>query len=139
MNKENLAKLADYIEKDVTQEMFDMEHYRSNSGSPCEYIDEDNCGTVGCALGWAPFVKGLGVVDSDFRFSWTDDGYVAALSFGNYVDRVFDLHPVDFDFLFGGFWSIYDNTPQGFVKRALHLINGGESMEPAMWLELIND
>lgn len=50
----NLKKLADFLETEVTDKQFNIETYLSNSGN---YINVDivvsECGTVGCAVGWA--------------------------------------------------------------------------------------
>lgn len=51
--KQNRMKLADIIEFRLTDKQFDM-------GT---YAEETNCGTVGCALGWAALsgeIEGLG-------------------------------------------------------------------------------
>jgi hypothetical protein len=64
---DNLNKLADFIEKNVSQKQLDMSYCRlDEEGNRVHFISQDDCGTSGCALGWAPFVLGLEPVDSDF-------------------------------------------------------------------------
>ena len=120
MNKKNLLKLSDFLEK-LPQEKFDMTHYRSDdNGFQVSYESKNNCGTAGCALGWAPFIKGLEPVKKEFfkreDFSW-------AL----YTRRVFDISVVDTScafwmWLFSWDWKDIDNTPQGAAKRIRYLV-----------------
>ncbi len=74
----NLIKLANYIEMNVPQEKLDMSSFRAKF-----FINKHDCGTSGCALGWAPFVEGLEPVESDF------DGPYVGLDFWQYSERVF--------------------------------------------------
>jgi hypothetical protein len=46
MNRERLLRLADFLEKEVPDDQFDMGQWASK-----EALGE--CGTAGCALGWA--------------------------------------------------------------------------------------
>jgi len=62
INVTNLKKLRNYLEKYVTQDKFDMGDFRSKTldvDTSCSFTTKNICGTIGCALGWAPFVKGL--------------------------------------------------------------------------------
>ena len=55
INFENLNKLADFLET-LPSEKFDLFSFRADSdGKPQPFESIQNCGTVGCALGWAPF------------------------------------------------------------------------------------
>jgi len=117
MNKDNLVKLAKYILSEVSDEQFNMKHFRSDEGDSLKkFYSPNDCGTVGCALGWAPFVKGLEVVDSDIYKN-------GALDFEIYSKRVFGTERVsNWQFLFGGYWSNTDN-------RVIYFLEGGEDFE----------
>jgi len=125
-NKSNLVKLAKFILSEVDDGKFDMETFRTNyDSSEVEFYSKKDCGTIGCALGWAPFVPGLENLPED------GDEY-KALSFIKYSKRVFG---VDFksvkstwSFLFSDEWSFIDNSREGFVKRVLFLLSFGEEL-----------
>ena len=59
MNKEqlvNLVTLRNYINDKVAPEHFDMKYFRADSNFKARFFKSFNdCGTVGCALGWLPF------------------------------------------------------------------------------------
>jgi len=120
MNKENLVKLAKSILEKVTDDQFNMESFRSiGGGDPCDFKSKNDCGTIGCALGWAPFVKGLEVVEGDFDC-------FGELCFYVYSKRVFGvIKTPQWGFLFNGCWCDADNTREGFVKRVIYLLEGG--------------
>jgi len=117
MNIDNLKLLRDGLKKlmdegVVTQETFDMEYYRSNERgkSIAGFYSLENCGTIGCLMGWAPFVEGL-----EFNETMTWTGYVSQkFSFNYDTDHEFDEV---FAFLFSSKWSEYDNTPEGALAR----------------------
>ena len=118
INIKNLKLLRDYIRDKVTDEQFDMKVYRANRvGLYMDYYSKYDCGTVGCALGWAPFVKGLEPIEKDFR-----EGGGKELDYDKYSLRLFP--PLfDWSFLFSSRWVYHDNTREGFVKRVNHLLN----------------
>ena len=102
MNKNNFKKLRDHLRDNVTDDEFRMNHYRMERTKhgfllAVDFIDYDNCGTVGCALGHAPFVPGLEPIESDFLYPYD----TKRLSFLLYGMRVFDINKDVFDFLFG--------------------------------------
>lgn len=112
-HRDRLAALADLLET-VPDDRFDMSwfHSRLGNGSP-EGVAElrDECGTAGCALGWAttlfPSLGGEG---------WWD-----------YVNRVFGL-PVSeeaWSWMFSDWWRDWDNTPRGAAARIRHLLEHG--------------
>lgn len=75
---DNLIKLANYIEMNVPQEKLDMRYCRERA-----FKSLNDCGTSGCALGWAPFVEGLEPIEEDCnRVS-------RCLNFWQYSQRVF--------------------------------------------------
>ena len=120
MNKKNLLKLAAFLEK-LPQAKFDMLSYRLTKGmTATNFYSLDNCGTIGCAMGYAPFVKGLEVEEEDF--------YKSALDFNNYCRRIFRID-IDYcgkksrwKFIFSYQWRNADNTPQGAAKRIRYLV-----------------
>ena len=95
---ENLRKLADYIEQQVPQDKLDMSGYRKDSeGEEAYFFSKHNCGTSGCALGWAPFVEGLEPEEQDYYTGERD------LSWEAYGDRIFpDLGVLRWSLVFGG-------------------------------------
>ena len=57
INIENLTKLADFLESEVKDDQFDISEYRrSEFGDVRDFKCIGDCGTIGCALGWLPFV-----------------------------------------------------------------------------------
>ena len=124
MNKGNLSKLADYLETEVKQKQFDMDLYRSDEvGRMCDFRSYHDCGTVGCALGWAPFVEGLEPIDQEFD----DDHYMGvSLIFASYQRRVFDLSTIAWEWCFSDEWRSYDNTPKGAAKRIRYFVEHGQ-------------
>lgn len=96
----NLTKLADYIEQHVRQDQLNMRLFRStgslSEGRHVNFKAHNDCGTSGCALGWAPFVEGLEPVESEFNRANLNHGVPAYLEFMRYSARVFpDLHDED--------------------------------------------
>lgn len=125
MKKKNLLKLANYLENNVTQEMFDMKLYRMDSkGNSVIYTSKAECGTVGCALGYGPFVIGLETKEEDF-IRGSNYHYLA---FYYYCKRVFnldsDINSERWEFLFGSDWVNHDNTPLGAAARIRYLVEG---------------
>lgn len=126
MNRENLAKLAAYLERKVPQKNFDMAVYRGikrkGKIEPELFKGEDDCGTVGCVLGWAPLVKGLAPIPTEYD---RDD---SALRFADYCERVFVVRPHSFvwGWLFASKWEYIDNTPEGASARIRYLLKHGK-------------
>tara|TARA_R110002094_G_scaffold153354_5_gene140891 strand:- start:3436 stop:3891 length:456 start_codon:yes stop_codon:yes gene_type:complete len=112
MNRKNLKKLADYLAalpQDYTE--FDMTCYASDGLSP--YETHHTCGTVGCAIGHGPKVKGLEALPEE---GWT-----------GYIKRVcgFEEESREYDWVFDGFWSDVDNTTTGAALRIYTLLDSG--------------
>ena len=99
---DNLTKLADYLENVITDDQFDIENFRSDSfNNIIEFKNINDCGTIGCALGWAPFVNGLEAFESDYIIILGN----RTLGFHNYSKRIFDMMLDNkFDFLFSDYW-----------------------------------
>lgn len=131
-NKENLTKLADFVEENISQENFDMFVYRRDrtNGVPTAFFGFNDCGTVGCLLGWAPFVKGLEPKDSHFEFSSHHNKDF--LDFETYSEDFFGLETYSDEWvcLFSGDWKMVDNTVTGAVKRIRDFVNHGLLVYP---------
>ena len=122
-HKENLLKLADKLET-VPENQFHMDDYRveptedgpgDSKGISDVLVNPDiDCGTSGCAIGWAPVVPGLEALEDDATWS----GYAA---------RVFGVceWDADFAFMFSSSWKDKDNTPKGAAKRIRYFIEKG--------------
>jgi hypothetical protein len=108
-------------------------------------VKNQNCGTQGCIIGNLPYssikefellledyskpefsisrdyfekLVGLGIIQND-----KEQYELRKIDFIAYSNRLFvDIHPFDFGFIFGGFWSEYDNTPLGAYKRIRYYI-----------------
>lgn len=126
-----LAKLADFLETKITNKQFNMERYRSvvdesylDKLKACEFVSKNDCGTIGCALGWAPMVTPA--QKSDFHKSMG----TYQLNFSTFSRRALGLqdHQQEWKYLFDGDWA--DNkkhkTRLAAVKRIRKLVaNGG--------------
>lgn len=54
---DNLQKVHDFVRDHVKNEQFDMENFRTtNEGYVTPFKGHRDCGTIGCFLGWCPFV-----------------------------------------------------------------------------------
>ena len=139
MNKTNLKLLADWLIKNnvslVLAEAFCMESFRADlvgGADAVEFKSTTACGTVGCALGWAPAseIPELAPIDSDYIGNSHYPSPPRILGFFKYCDRVFGLNintcrgEYDWDWCFSGEWSGVDNTPKGAGIRILYLLDG---------------
>jgi len=117
MNRENLNKMADYIET-IAQDRFDMGKFRTG-----EKVDHE-CDSVGCVLGHCTILdKNPLPLDSsgDIDFSaWS-------LDFTGLNPDSDECH-----YLFAGLWDSADNTPTGAAKRIRYIIEHGL---PEDWYE----
>lgn len=128
MKHDNLQKLTDWLKENEDKIKFDMRDFRQKEiegfkiGVTTDFLSIGECGTVGCALGWAPFVPGLEVAEQDFDYSPLN----TRLDFSKYAVRVLDVddnHPGGlWNFLFGPRWTLYNNTLKGFISRAEYAI-----------------
>lgn len=125
MKKKNLLKLANYLELNVTQKMFNMQSYRENSeGDSVTFRSKTDCGTVGCALGYAPLVNGLEAIAEEFIIGMNHSNY---LDFSDYCKRVLGIcnyKDKSWEFLFASQWVGFDNTPEGAAARIKYLVDG---------------
>lgn len=124
--RERLIQLRDWLSsnRDIN---FDMKCYRqedlSDNSTFIEtgYISENSCGTVGCIMGWAPFVGGVFTpVRSDFK---ADPNKV--LCFTKYSKRIFGFTPYNlvWEFIFSSTWSHVNNTIDGAISRLSYVID----------------
>lgn len=113
MISENLLKLAGKLDT-IPEENFDMDWYR-NVG----FKSINDCGTVGCALGWAPFVDGLEPIESEYG--------LRDLDWRTYSERItgFSTESDEWYWCFSDEWQYVDNTPKGAAKRIRYLVNYG--------------
>ena len=131
MNKENLLKLADFLDT-LPPEKFDMQNYRAKVYrnkifQPVSFKEVNDCGTVGCALGWGPFVKGLEPTIYDLFSSKFSNGLLY-LDFVIYGERVFgvEVGSANYEFMFSEQWSQLEeeNTPKATSERIRKVVEG---------------
>lgn len=107
--RKNLGRLAEYLAAPGPKPArFDMAHYADTA-----HIDSTECGTVGCAVGHAPF--------AGIR-KWPTE------SWHSYVERALGCSPFegfDFDWCFASWWALVDNTPEGAALRIRYLLEHG--------------
>lgn len=125
MNRENMLLLAEYLETSVKVRHFNMAVFRNS-----QFFSVNECGTSGCALGWAPLVPGLEAIDSDFYcYDGTGVKVRGSLSWDEYGARIFELDDDDdmdssiWAFLFSEDWQTRDNSPVGAGQRLRWMAN----------------
>lgn len=111
MNKENLKKLANYLLSGNLKADFSMQFFTSPEVQRAYSYFATTCGTVGCALGHAPY---LGILKTN-KETWRE-----------YSKREFvDIFSNEGKWCFHGTWHTTDNTAKGAGKRILYLLNHG--------------
>ena len=112
MNTQKLEKLVSYLLSGNLKAEFDMYSF-TDWGRSCMTNGATDCGTVGCAIGHAPFL-GEGFEKSRDE-SWND-----------YSLRVLgiDHNSVEWKWCFGSDWTQFDNSPEGAAKRIQYLLDG---------------
>lgn len=107
MNKENLLRMAEYIEN-IPQYLFDMD----------EFIAKNNCGTVGCVIGHCVWLDNPANMphfrsgNIDF-FAWSE----AFTGLNSSSD--------EWSWLFSPQWAKVDNTPTGAARRIRAFVENG--------------
>lgn len=100
------------------------------------YPGAHTCGTVCCAVGWAPAALGLPEKDL-LGMTWDEvsDKYLG-LSYEE-TDVVYeDLGVTEWDLLFGDEWAGYESFPEQAADRIRKYINQGpQAIEPTPWME----
>lgn len=114
---DNICALRDYLKSEVKPANFNMRHFRADNRQFIKYYhNKDDCGTCGCALGWAPFVRELKPIISDYSENETLGVY---LNFHIYCKRVFGFNEKHRNWrqLFDCNGITAQNTLQVVVKR----------------------
>ena len=139
MNKENLLKLAAYLDTlPLDYKHFEMSDFMQE-GDPEKYTVyalenggvATTCGAVACAVGHGPSAGFLFNCDELVRgMSYNAAGEFVKLlkpDWYSYTDRVFvSPNSEAFDFMFGGAWSAWDNTPCGAAARIRFAVEHGD-------------
>lgn len=126
MNRDNLSRLADYLESlPPDYEQFLMSVY--NLSTP-------GCGTVACAAGHGPLAgipvplscrdEGLPTGDVDWM-CYAREGFLPGIPSLEY-EHVWM-------FVFGPEWTGIDNSPQGAAARIRHLLEHGTAPPRSEW------
>jgi len=126
----NLALLAQYLfNLPDDYKFFDMGRFVKNNKNVCQVDTDDdnliNCGTAGCAIGHAPFVKGI-VTDRPVCDYGALDVLNNSAGWVQYAEDVSGIDGSDqtWEYMFGGGWDCNDNTPYGAAQRILYILAG---------------
>jgi len=128
LNRENLTKLADYLDSlpDNYRSFMMSDFLVQTEYDPAEiarYMTEPNynmCGSAACAIGHAP-AAGIKVDMSTFtEYDKTSDmwDYYHLEAFGIDWGEPISL------WMFGGDWTYVDNTPKGAAARIRFILDG---------------
>lgn len=105
--RDNLAKLADYLEKGELRAEFDMRLFSDGD----HVVDASECGAVGCAVGHGPYA-GIPKFPEE---TWYD-----------YWNRAFaNGDPRVYCWCFASDWVWQDGTPSGVAKRIRVMLEHG--------------
>ena len=153
MNKElsteeqraNLMTLAEFLDG-LEAPQFNMGAFSESPNkqwAPNHYMPEQHtCGTVCCAVGWAP--AALGLLEEDLvGMEWGDvaEKYLG-LSYEDYEDyEVYEYLGLNaWDLLFNGQWKGYEPYPEQAADRIRKYLNEGQKgIKPTPWLEASHD
>jgi hypothetical protein len=115
MNRDNLEKLAAYLEKlPEDYSHFDMASFLTLNDvviNAWTTIRAGACGTVACAVGHGP---AAGIIPAMPTTGWSD-----------YGETAFALTYDEWDWCFSWEWLRVDNTPHGAAKRIRYLLEHG--------------
>lgn len=124
MNKENLSRMADYIET-IPQERFHMLDYRDLGDD----LGSVQCNSVGCIIGHCtvldPYPQGIP------RFSSGSINFTAWSQNFTGIEHAFRA----WQFMFAPQWVDSDNTPIGAAKRIRWALKHGV---PKNWAAQMN-
>ncbi len=120
MNRDNLLKLAAGVAHS-RKFKFNMSYLRAdkNFNTVPFTAETAHCGTVACALGHGPAIKGLELKSEHLTVHpW--------MVWNKYCEDTFNLNffSLNWRWLFDVSWENLDNTRAGFVKRVLWLLDG---------------
>jgi hypothetical protein len=121
MNKQRLLDAANWAEKNIKQEMFDMDQFRDGGSF------EPQCDAVGCMVGHLTAIDSVNVIEN-YRGNY--------IYFQRWSKDYFELTLDEWRYLFAGEWTIVDNTLEGAIERMRRLANG--MTEDEIKLELLN-
>jgi hypothetical protein len=108
-----IGELCDYVEANVAPENFDMGAYRlgieKTVGTVIQELVKENpdtniCGTAGCMMGHAPMCHPE-LHKTASTFAEVGAAYAS------------EEHYYLWEFMFGGHWNGFQNTPKGSVER----------------------
>ena len=121
---EGLLTLPDLIESQGLH--FSMkDFFKTEPRSPkrriASTIEDYNCGTAACALGYGPY---LGITPNPGEDSWFD---YADEAFGTCTPgrMVTDAQSMLWNWLFSNRWTSLDNTPDGAARRIFWFLKNG--------------
>ena len=120
INIENLTKLADFLESEVKDEQFDIYAYRKKFGEDYPFFSKSDCGTVGCALGWLPFISSANDVSMCSRSGEVDFGALSKRVLG-----IEEFSPLG-KYMFSSRWVNYEQerTREATIRRIRNVISG---------------
>lgn len=111
--KENLLKLAAYLEGPLLAE-FDMKDYSKVSIGTTD--DKINCGTCGCAAGHGPYAG----IPKDCGESW-NEYCLRVFGVGYRQEKTWMVH----GFIFGASWKRINNEARSAAKRIRYFLENG--------------
>lgn len=123
MNKENLLKAADYVEK-IEPKWFNMAHYRlglSDKGSKF-------CGTTGCIIGHCT------ALDTDENIDKYRHEATKFIEFDRWSRVFFDVNEMEWIYLFSSLWANHGDTPKNAAKRIRHFVENGLPIDMNLFL-----
>ncbi len=132
MYKENLLKMADYIET-IPQEQFNMGTFRFN-----DKCVNPECNSVGCIIGHCTILDAENVINNFMKPS-------NIINFQAWSEEFTGIKGNNtWEYLFSSEWLTSDNTPTGAAKRIRYVVEHGlpdtffEEMTKGKHLSYIN-
>lgn len=127
MNKENMLLACDWIEKNVRPSQWNFDEFRSTikdgKYERVPFINANKCGTMGCFIGWCPFVPGLEPLNEDCVESTKPH----QLDFYRYGRRITGVTKEEFGHLFLPESYGYDNpTKETVIARVRQFCHDAE-------------
>lgn len=120
INKEACLKLANYLETKVEgKKDFDM-GVLTKEGDPHSKKAKEVCGTVACAIGFAPML--FKPIPADYS-----DSYWPVFQYTNFCLRVLGIEwgNREWDWCFNTCWAAVDNTAKGAASRIRYMLEHG--------------
>ena len=117
MNRENLMRMADFIQT-IPQQEFSMNFYRKDRDEL-----ERHCGTVGCVIGHCTALD----TDKNFALFCHKEHDRYEVNFMSWSESFTDMlcYHREWQWCFGSSWTGSDNTPIGAAKRIMYLLKHG--------------